>query len=942
MLGLFLISLSTIATAQTGKVRGKVIDETGEPLFSANAVLKGTSTGTTTDFDGLYELSAAPGTYDLELSFIGYALTTIAGVSVKAGEVTVIDPVKLQQASSELATVTITAEQSRNTEAAVLVAKKNSVNVLDGISSQAFRKIGDATAAAAVTRVPGVSVQGGKYVYVRGLGDRYTKTQLNGLDIPGLDPDRNSLQMDIFPTNIIDNIIVLKSFTADLPADFVGGLVNIELKEFPEKPNLEVSAGVGYTPGMHFKSDYLTQKGSATDFLGFDGGENSRKEPLGMSPDNPNPIRQPAASNSNATEKTKEFNPNLAAAKSTSFMNYSLGISGGNQFKKEKTYGFNAAFAYKNSTDFYKDRSQNFWLKNRTDPTSYELEADRKIMADLGVNNVFMSGMLGGAMKTERSKYKVNLLHLQNGETRSGYFFDEQIINNSALIYRDNLEYSERSISNVLVAGEHNYDEGAWKLDWSVSPTYSRIADKDIRITPYVFDPSDSSFAVDASEGAVPQRIWRHLNECDAVGKVDATREHQLFSNDAKLKFGTAYSLKHRNYEILNYNLESIKSGTLPFTGNADELLTDEFIWTREKGAGMYLFGNYIPANTFTSTQSTDAVYVSEEFRIMNRLKSIVGLRAEKYDQFYTGQTQDGSRVFENEKVLDIIDLFPTASLIYQANENTNLRLSYFKTTARPSFKEKSTAEIADVLSGVTFIGNIDLVETDIQNLDLRYEVFFERNQTISISTFYKSFTNPIELVSYAQDPGSLQPRNVGDARVIGLEVEGRLNFGSLVSALEKFSLNTNLTFIDSRVSYDKSSRGEYQGKLNGLREGEELGDYRAMQGQSPYILNTGISYTDLKKGWEGGIFYNVQGRTLAIVGINFNPNVYTVPFHSLNFNLNKNYGKDSQYRIGFGVDNILDDDKEAVTESFRAEERIYSAYSPGRTFSLSFKYSIQ
>ncbi len=929
--------------SQNGKLRGTLLDELGEPLFSASAVLKGTTIGATTDFDGKYELSAKPGVYDLVFSFIGYSQITISGVEIKKGDVTVIDPVALKPSSSQLATVVITATQMRNTEAAVLVAKKNSVNVLDGISSQTFRKVGDADAAAAVTRVPGVSVQGGKYVYVRGLGDRYTKTQLNGLDIPGLDPDRNSLQMDIFPTNIIDNIIVLKSFTADLPADFVGGLVNIETKEFPEKPVLDVSVGLGYTPGMHFNSNYLTQTNSSTDFLGFDSGSNSRKEPLNMSASNPTPIIQPASSQSNATEETKVFNPELAALNGTSFMNYNLGISGGNQYRRETgTYGFNAAFSYKNSTDFYEDRKQNFWLKNRNDRSEYELQSDRLISGDLGVNNVFMSAMLGGAVKRENSKYTINLMHLQNGETRSGYFFDQQIINNSALIYRDNLEYSERSISNMLISGEHNYDEGKWNVEWKVSPTFSRIADKDVRITPYLYDPSDDSYSIDASEAAVPQRIWRNLNEYNVAAKLGASREHKLFSNDAKLKFGTAYTYKYRDYGILNYNLESLQSGTLPFTGDANELLTDDFIWTRSKGAGMYLLGNYQASNTYQGTQSNFALYVSEEFSFSSRLKSVVGVRMEKYDQFYTGENQAGDRFFDNDKVLEMTDLFPSASLIFLLNEKTNLRASYFKTVARPSFKEKSTAEIVDVLLGRTFIGNVDLIETDIQNFDLRYEVFFKKAQTISVSAFYKSFKNPIELVSYAADPGSIQPRNVGDARVLGIELEARVNLGSAIESLDRFSFNTNVSLIESRVEFDKSVGGEFEGKENGLRDGESLGDYRDMQGQAPYIINAGISYSGRKNGLDAGLFYNVQGRKLAIVGINYNPNIYTVPFHNINFNLNKKFGKDDKYQLGFGIDNILGDMREEITESYMAADQIYSSYNPGRTFSLSIKYAFK
>lgn len=944
--------LSLGAAAQNGTIRGTIIDELGEPLFSANAVIKGTTTGTTTDFDGKYELSVKPGTYDVVFSFIGYSAITVTGVVVKAGDVTVMETAKLNPATDELATVTITAEQIRNTEAALLTVKKKSVNVLDGISSQTFKKIGDGTAAAAVTRVPGVSIQGGKYVFVRGLGDRYTKTQLNGMDVPGLDPDRNSLQMDIFPTNVIDNIIVLKSFTADLPADFTGGIVNIETKEFPEQPNLSIGISGGYTPGMHFNPNYLTQSSSATDILGFDNG--MRDEPLGMSESNPQPTGPIATPTEqyNSYENTKAFNSELGTQQANSPMNYGLSISGGNQIKGDnRTYGINGAFAYKNSTEFYRDMQQNFYLKEGSSDAVYELTPNKLQSTDLGVNNVFLSGLVGGAMKTQKSKYKLSLMHLQNGESKSGIVNIDNIIISSNKGIKDVLEYSERSISNLLLSGEHALKDGAWNVEWKVSPTIAKIEDKDVRATTYVVENNngETNYRISASELGYPQRLWRNLQEVDAASKIDLTNEHKLFGYGSKLKFGAAYTYKVRQYEILNYEL--LTRGALPYTGNPDELLTEEFIWKPGgNGNGTFIFGNYQANNSFESAQSNLAFYVSEQFQLTTRLKSILGVRAEKYDQFYTGQNQianfapesPDATIFDNEKVLDLFQLFPSVSFIYAANENTNLRLGYSRTTARPSFKEKSTAEITDLKTGITFIGNIDLVQTDINNVDFRYEYFLPKNQTLAVSAFYKSFTNPIELVSYKQDVDSYQPRNVGDARVLGLEFEGRFNLGFISSFFDPLSFNTNITFIDSRVAFDKSADGTYEARKASLREGEEIGDYRQMAGQAPYIINAALSYAGLGNGWDASVAYNVQGRKLEIVGINLTPDIYSVPFHSLNMNIQKKFGSQKQYQLGFGIDNILDDDRELVTESYKATDMIYSAYSPGRTFSLSFTYNIR
>jgi len=226
--------ITSFVFAQNGTIRGAIFDEsTGEPLYGVSVLVKETSTGAVSDFDGKFEIQVAPGSYTLQISYISFSTVNLTEVIVEAGKVNVLSDVLMKTEESELETVTVSAAAIRTTESALMSVKRNAPNLLDGISSATFRQIGDGDAASAVKRVTGVSIEGGKYVYVRGLGDRYTKTVLNGVDIPGLDPDRNTIQMDIFPTNVIDNIVVSKSFTAELPADFTGGVVDIETKDFP-------------------------------------------------------------------------------------------------------------------------------------------------------------------------------------------------------------------------------------------------------------------------------------------------------------------------------------------------------------------------------------------------------------------------------------------------------------------------------------------------------------------------------------------------------------------------------------------------------------------------------------------------------------------------------------------------------------------------------------
>ena len=716
---------SLISYAQNGIIRGTVYeDETNEALFYANAQIPSTGAVAFTDFDGNFELNLEPGTYDLEISFLGLATLTISNVKVEAGKVTAFENLRLKPSTNELMTVTVTASAMRNTESALLDVKKKSATVMDGISAQNFKRVGDGNAAAAVTRVPGVSIQGGKYVFVRGLGDRYTKTQLMRMDIPGLDPDRNSLQMDIFPTNILQNIVVLKTLTADLPADFSGGLVNIELVDFPTKKTLNISSSLGYTPGMHLVEG-LGHQGSVTDFLGFDSG--FRNNPL------PNQyiyegIPNPALDDPITTQLTEGFKPVLAAQSRTMPLNGTLGISGGNQIKKDngKTVGYNGSFSYKANTDFYGSMSgdssrmyeQNFYRKGNL-PDQYTLQADRTQIGSLAVSNIFMSGLFGYSIKDDNDKYRFTMMHLQNGETRTGKFIETSSIENSFVGARDNLEYSERSITSVLFNGQHSRDDNKLKIDWRIAPTFSRIADKDIRSTSYRTE--DNTFAIAPGETGFPNRIWRNLNEFNLANRIDFTRTHEVRGRDAKLKYGASYTFKYRDYEILRYQLRAKSLGSLPdLTGDADELLTDAFIWDVVSDAGTYYSGNYEANNAYQGIQSNLAAYVNEEFSVNALMKVVVGLRLERYDQFYTGVDQQEAAApgtglnYYYEPVLNNFNLFPTANFIYSVNENSNLRLGAFRTVARPSFKEKSAAQIEDVLTGITFIGNLDLQNTII------------------------------------------------------------------------------------------------------------------------------------------------------------------------------------------------------------------------------------
>ncbi|MGS2738439.1 TonB-dependent receptor domain-containing protein [Sinomicrobium sp. M5D2P17] len=924
-------AITQLLSAQSGTVTGKIMDgEFNDVLPFANVVIKGSTNGTTSDFDGLYSLDVEAGTHTLIFSFIGYETKEITGVEVTSGGTVELN-VTLNQSSTALEEVVVTTTTRKNTEASVLNIQKNSVTLLDGLSSEGIKKTGASDIASAVKRVPGVSVQEGKYVYVRGLGDRYTKSTLNGMDIPGLDPDKNTVQMDVFPTNILENLIVQKSAAAELPADFTGGMVNIVTKDFPTSKQMSLSVSGGFNPDMHFKDNYLSYDGGGTDFLGFDDG--TRKLPVSSTAN----IPLPPSDNGTLEGITRSFDPQMAAQRKNSMPNFGLSFSYGNQFDvgNDNKLGLIASLDYKNTTSFYENFDEGVYQK-WSESDNYEMRYDRRRVGDLGINNVLLSGLAGLSYKTERSKYRFNILHLQNGENQASIYNQDTQVSNSIQVVKDYLEYTERSVTSLLFSGKHSNKDASFTTEWNVAPTRASVQDKDARLTTFIIN-GDGTYSI-SSDAGYPSRLWRDLVEDNIVGKLDFTKNFSLFDRKSVLKFGGLYSYKQRDYSIYSYDVGLRSVNTVDFNGNPNAILAPENIWTPETNTGSFIRGNFQPANTFDANQNTAALYISNEFKPIEKLRAIIGLRGEYFTHFFTGQNNSGTRTMDNEKVLDNLDLFPSANLIYGLKDNMNLRGSYSRTIARPSFKEKSLVEIADLLTGLVFIGNIDLEPTKIDNVDLRWELFGEEAQMFAVSGFYKHFKNPIEIVAYDNTaPTNYTPRNSPSAEVIGVELEARKHLGFITEGLKDLSLNLNVSLIDSKMDMAEQ---EYAARNLYLKEGETIDRKRDLQGQSPYLVNVGLNYKNDGIGLESGLFYNVQGKTLEVVGsAGLNPDVYTMPFNSLNFNFSKMFGKDQRSKISIKVDNIMDDDRESQYESFRAENQNFSFRAPGREFSIGYSY---
>jgi len=932
---LSIILLITNFIFANGSLRGTIIDSSnGEPVMAVNVIIEGTSIGTTTDFDGVYSLKAPQGVYSITVSSIGYKTTTIKDVTITNEKVEILN-ISLQQSSAQLDEVVIQASKSNRTAEALLTMQKKSVKLLDGISSESISKNGDSDVASALKRVTGLSVEDGKFIYVRGLSDRYTKTTLNGITIPGLDPDKNTVQMDLFPTNLIDNLVVYKTFSPDLPGDFTGGLVDITTKDFPSKKTFITSLGYGTTSNMNFNSNFVLSEKGNLDWLGF--GNNTRK----LSFNTNTVIPDESLNDPELTNLTNSFSKELGVKKgANSFLNQNYSISFGNQYQKEKsTLGVNFALNYNNSYKYYDDIVQGIYFKD-TNSNENKLDKREVTKGSLGENNVLWSGLIGGALKFDNSKYSASLFHSQNGSLQAADYISQNFDETNTTLYKDAIQYSQKSISNFILKGKHVFNDDKFNVDWRLSPTYSKILEPDVRSTRLSYDEDTNTFQLKLGDGAGINRYYRSLNEVNMVSKIDFTYKFKFLKDEnSKLKFGFSNIYKNRDYQITDYKFNKTADFN-DFNEDPNTILNNANIWNTTSQSGIYVQGFEDLNNQYNSKSNNIAGYVMNELAIFEKLKSVYGVRIENatidYDGYYQGF------VFKKQVHNELVAL-PSLNLIYALADNTNLRMSYSKTVARPSFKEKSNAHIFDPISQNLFIGNLDLKETNIDNVDIRWENFFKQGEMISISGFYKSFKNPIEIVPFALSPNNIQPKNAGSAKVYGGEFEIK-KLLSRKDAKLNVSAATNFTYLISKVNtknviVNTNNKTEYDLRTENARDGETINQFRTMQGQSPFIVNASLNlYND---DFDFNLSYNVQGKKLAIVGSGIVPDVFEDPFHGLNIKTSYKFGDDSKYKLSFSAKNLLNDNFKQYYSSYNSAQEIYSSYSKQRSFSLSFSYKI-
>jgi outer membrane receptor protein involved in Fe transport len=931
------------AQSVKGKISGKLVDaETGGPLIGANVVIQGTNMGAASDLEGNYLiLGVPPGNYSLMVMMMGYAKVTINDVIVTAGEVAKINA-SLKPEVIEAEEVVVTAKAIRNTEAVLLKDRQKAIAVSDAISAEAISQAGAGDAAEAVKQITGASVVDGKYVYVRGLGDRYTSTQLNGAEIPSTDPYKRSGSIDLVPTNLIDNIVTVKSFTPDKPGDFSGGTVDIKTKDFPEDLKIEFSSSVSYNTNTTFNNDKNTigYQGGNLDWLGIDDG--TRDIPDYIKKNGVPYFDNSTARNlENLSLATRSFNRQMWVQNITPGLNQGYSFSIGNQFNLfNRPFGFIGSLTYSNGYSAYKNGQYNAWNL---------LEDSSKVLNQLyGYNHyktdqdVLWGTLLKGSYKlTNTDMLSFNFIYNVNGNSSADYYeghYEYDKLDRDDLHQNHVLGYNERRLTSFQLNGDHQFAKlMGLRFDWKASLSSTKQDEPDLRyFTTYLMIEEDQQIP-GVFFNLVPQRYYRYLNEDHNEFTANFSLPFKQWSGrKSTLKFGALYSKKNRNFEELSYSYSAYKG----YYGDNEAYFSDRNMepdssivvingtpWVT-RTLPLYIEEGDIGANDYSGEKVVNAQYLMVDLPISSRLRFIGGARYEKTDM---------ELISEDERKADgkisTEDLLPSVNFIYNLKDNMNLRLSATRSLARPTLREMAPYASYDFVVGFTAIGNPDLKRTLINNFDVRWEWFSRPGEIYAISAFYKDFKNPIEKAFIVSAKNrEITWKNVDQATSMGIEFEVRKKLDIISSKLSRFLVGSNLSLVNSEVLIPPAELALIRLKR------PDFDSKRELEGQSPFLLNFNLSYDNIEKGVFWNVYYNVFGKRLSEVSKDGTPFVYEQPVLTLNANFSIRLMKNIKLKVS--GKNLLDAEFKK-THEYNGQEYIFKNYTKGRTFSVGFGYSL-
>jgi outer membrane receptor protein involved in Fe transport len=884
----------------TGRIVGRIIDlNTGLGLSDVGVQVVGTTIGTMSGLDGRYTISSVPaGTVTLHVRRLGYQPKTVTGLLLDAGT-SLQQNVGLQAATLQLQTLEVTAEAERGSVNSAIDAQRNATGIVSAVSAEQISRSPDSDAAAAVQRVSGVTVQDGKYVAVRGLGERYTTTSLNGSRLPSPEPERKVVPLDLFPSGLLQAITTSKTFTPNQPGDFSGASVDIRTREFPAERQISYSMSMGYNSRATGK-DIVAAPGEALDWAGF--GADNRALPAtvasaGQLTGNPTQGDYNAVVNSFRNVWSTELQ--------TGAPNVSMGVTaGGNDPMFGRRIGYVGTLTYSRNQEVRADELRAFAIPDG----SGGQQSTEQFIGSTGRSSVLWGGLLNlSTLVGNGSRLMLNntFTRSADNEARDELGIDED---DAREIRIQRLEYVERFMRSTQLAGEHQITD-RHRFDWSLTAAGVTREEPDRSELVYAFDTDGSAFLYNVPEAAL--RTFARVTE-DSYGASgdyairfgDVGREHAI-------RFGALGRYTSRGAVQTPYD---IRAATLPFDErkqSAETIFDGRYAGTADS---VFRVNVLFQGGAYEAEDVLGAGYGMLEYQFTDRLRFIGGARLE-----YSHLQLDAAPTFGTpiRATPSYTDVLPSVALNVTLTPNQALRLSASQTLARPEYREVAPIEYR-TRNGEVVKGNAGLARTLIQNADARWEWYPNPGEALSVALFAKRFDSPIER-TYRLTSGTRSTtfENADAAFNYGVELEARKGLGFLSQQLIGVAVFSNVTLMESEIDLGNVASTTAE---------------RAMVGQAPYVVNTGLTYASESGRLSGTVLYNVVGRRIYAASLPPLPDVYEEARHALDVSLRVPVSSALQFKLD--AKNLLDDAYEVTQGSVLREY-----YTAGRVLSAGFTW---
>jgi outer membrane receptor protein involved in Fe transport len=910
-----LFTASSIAQAQKAKIIGKVTNVKNEVLVGVTVTLKADKNQVSkTDIEGRYNFNIDLNkTFILDLSYVGYKTKSVEVAPAKAANEELILDVLLEESGKKLTDVVVSATRSTNkgaTDNALIAFQKNTNTVASVISAESIKRSPDRNTAEILKRTPGASIQEGKYIIVRGLADRYNQAMLNGILLTSTEADRKTFSFDLFPSQIIDNIIINKAFVPELPGEWAGGLIQVNTKDVPTKNFFNIQIGTSANTQVTGK-DFLKDKGGKTDWLGIDDG--TRSLPAGYTTKSNFDTSSLAAKTALGKSMPNNWAPILTTAKPNVSLQMNGGFAGTLWGKKiGGIIGINYANAYR-----IQDNTNN--QNGITDEKFNPITAlnDAKYIQDINMGAIAGVSMFLNPLNKISYKAIVNVKTSNAYNARTGQDYTRQdSLRGNEFIFGQNVFFTNQ------LNGEHSISQKL-KFNWFGAFNILDAYTPDQRRIMY-------TKRVDGNEGYVlnisntlsqqsGSRIFQTLSDYIYTGGGDVTWKIK----QQTIKAGYMIQVKDRLYDAQLFAIYMpVDNAALRAQDAASAFRPENF----GNGSDNKFGFNAIQNRNFRYLANTilNAGYLQFDNKVTEGIRVVWGVRVEDFDQL-VGSVKKWDPRHTYSKVTDYL---PGVNATFKLTQKSNLRATVSQTVIRPELRELSALNIYDFELNASVSGNPSLKRTKITNTDLRYELYPSSGEMFTVGVFYKNFENPIESIFQEGAGGSslFSFQNVAKATAFGFEIEGRKKLS------KRFTLQANGSYINSKI------------------DDAALNVSRSLQGQSPYLINTGILYDVVEKGFNTTLLFNQVGKRIYLVGDiqagAGSPDVYENPRALIDFQISKKFA-DNKAEIKFTISDLLNQrqifyqNNNGNTDYNSSTDAIRLSRKFGTTFGVTLNYSL-